>query len=202
MVQLLHLHFSPKCSDHNSPPQLLPAPAWWGLCVSDPTDALQVAGNLLLHLSQTALKTHEHSRTRTRQLTKLHKQRDYSYVIYWLFNYYMIITLRKSWQKISDIVISSINSFSVLNCPNCPDQISVKKILQISIKICHCSHNNKYIVKQKFLHIKLIKALFSRLSRNYTEYTFSLRNSERHFLVKCHQSCFFFTTLSIAMTRT
>jgi len=41
--------------------------------------------------------------------------------------------------------------------------------------------------------MKLIKALF-RL-KSYIEYIFFLRNSERHFLVRCHQSCFFFIKL-------
>lgn len=94
------------------------------------------------------------------------------------------------------IVIFSQNSFTVLNCPSCPD------INKISVKICHCFHNNKYknIVKQKYLHIKLIKALFSRLCRNHTERIFSLRHSEKYFLVRCHQSCFFLTTLILLST--
>lgn len=48
--------------------------------------------------------------------------------------------------------------------------------------------------------MKLIKALFNRLSRNHPEHIFSLRHSERYFLVRCHQSCFFLTTLILLST--
>lgn len=56
------------------------------------------------------------------------------------------------------------------------------------------------MVKQKYFHIKLIKTLFNRLSKNYTEHIFTLRNSEWYFLMRCHLPSHH-TDSALAMTR-